>query len=161
MFHKHGSPTNQPKKNLIKRIVGACAMLAVLLALVATPALARGWGRTNGGSGTTSGAYCTTPGTHCENAGCTGFIDNDNDGICDSATALLARKTTKQITAPRTVKTPQAPMSGTMEIISLLFGMGKLSDSIIIVDRNNLLLLADSFITKPSENGPRCESLMT
>lgn len=83
MFHKHGSPTNQPKKNLIKRIVGACAMLAVVLALVATPALARGWGRTNGGSGTTSGAYCTTPGTHCENAGCTGFIDNDNDGICD------------------------------------------------------------------------------
>lgn len=46
-------------------------------------------------------------------------------------------------------------MSGTMETISLVFGMGKLSDSIIIVDRSN------QFFTKPSENGLRCESLMT
>ena len=114
MFHKHGSPTNQPKKNLIKRIVGACAMLAVLLPEHIAP----------------------LPAPTVKMPVVPGLLTTTMTASATSATALLARKTTKQITAPRTVKTPQAPMSGTMEIISLLFGMGKLSDSIIIVDRS-------------------------
>lgn len=73
----NNSPTNKPQKSFTRRLLGVCTIIALALALIATPAIAAGWGR-RANSASTLGT-----GTYCTQNNCNAFIDENNDGICD------------------------------------------------------------------------------